>query len=188
MEDKDRKVLVKNRSAATAIISIPNRNINITLAPGQVINTLTAGDIEEFSYQPGGDKMIREYLQLSLEEIDKLALGDPQPEYSYSEKDIIDLLKPANPDNFDLLLDCLDFAPVGVIDLVKKYAVELPLTDTRKLEAIKEKTGFDVAAAIRHAEEEKAETQEEKKGPIRRVTSEPKKETSAVPVRRVVRK
>jgi hypothetical protein len=188
MEDKDRKVSVKNRSAATTIISIPNRNINITLAPGQVVNTLTAGDIEEFSYQPGGDKMLREYLQLSLDEIDKLALGEPQPEYAYTEQDVINLLKPATPDNFDLLLDCLDFAPIGVIDLVKKYAVDLPLTDTRKLEAIKEKTGFDVAAAIRHVEEEKMESQEEKKGPTRRVAAEPKKEVSAVPVRRVIRK
>lgn len=188
MEDKDRKVSVKNRSAATAIITIPNRNINITLAPGQTINTLTAGDIEEFSYQPGGDKMLKGYLQLSLEEIDKLALGEPQPEYSYTEQDVINLLKPATPDNFDLLLDCLDFAPIGVIDLVKKFAVELPLTDTRKLEAIKEKTGFDVAAAIRHAEEEKAEGLEEKKGPVRRVAAEPRKEISTAPVRRVIKK
>ncbi len=178
MEDKTRKILVKNRSSATVIISIPNRNIKVTLQPGQVVNTLTFGDIEDYSYQPGGDRMLREYLQLSEADISQLALGEPQLEYNYSEKDIIALLKPANPDNFDAFLDCLDFAPTGVIDLVKKYAVELPLTDTRKLEAIAEKTGFNAADAIRHAAEEKEVEKEEKKAPQRRVVSKVEQPTT----------
>lgn len=184
MEDKNRKISVKNRSAATVIITIPNRHIRVTLQPGQTVNSLTFADIEDFSYQPGGEKMLQEYLQLGELDIAQLSIGQPQPEYNYSEEDILNLLKPANPDNLDAFLDCLDFAPTGVIDLVKKYAVSLPLTDTRKLEAIKESTGFDAAAAIRHLEEEKNEGAEEPKAPARRVVSEPKKTTT--PGRRVV--
>lgn len=184
MEDKNRKIIVKNRSAATVIIAIPNRHIRVTLQPGQVINTLSFADVEDFSYQPGGEKILKEYLQLGEAEISQLSFGEPQPEYNYSEEDIINLLKPSTPDNYDAFLDCLDFAPTGVIDLVKKFAVSLPLTDTRKLEAIKESTGFDAAAAIRHLEEEKNEGAEEAKAPTRRVVSEPKKTTT--PGRRVV--
>jgi hypothetical protein len=55
----------------------------------------------------------------------------------------------------DSLLDALDFAPAGVVELIKTIAVNLPLTDTQKAHAIKAKTGFDVATAIRHIEEEK---------------------------------
>lgn len=183
MEDKNRKVSVKNRSAATVVLTIPNRHIHITLQPGQVINGLTYADLEDYSYQPGGERILKEYLQLNEIDIAQLDMGEPQLEYNYSEKDIENLLKPATPDNMDSFLDCLDFAPVGVIDLIKKYAVSLPLTDTRKLEAIKEKTGFDAAAAIRHIEEEKNEGAEEAKAPTRRVVSEPKKTTTG---RRVV--
>ena len=68
-------------------------------------------------------------------------------EYHMSEEQIIDLL--LNGD-LDAYLDCLEFAPVGVIDLIKLYAVELPLTDTRKIEALKEKTGFDAAVAYKN--------------------------------------
>lgn len=47
-------------------------------------------------------------------------------------------------------LDCLDFAPAGVIDLVKKYAVDIPLNDVSKRKALLEKTGFDVDMALLH--------------------------------------
>ena len=62
-----------------------------------------------------------------------------------NETQIIELLKSGS---FDAFLDCLQFAPTGVIDLIKTFSVELPLTDTRKIEALKEKTGFDVIKAL----------------------------------------
>lgn len=167
MEDKNRKVSVKNRSSAVVIINIPNRHIRVELQPGQTINTLSFADVEEFSYQPGGDTLLREYLQLAESEIKELPLGEPEQEYYYSEEDVKRLLTEGSIDEF---LDCLDFAPTGVIDLIKKFAVSLPLTDTRKLAAIKEKTGFDAAAAIQHEQESK-EAGETEVTPKRRVTT-----------------
>jgi hypothetical protein len=32
----------------------------------------------------------------------------------------------------DEFLDCLDFAPIGTIDLLKAYCVSLPVTDYEK--------------------------------------------------------
>ena len=52
-------------------------------------------------------------------------------------------------------LDCLDFAPPGVIDLIKKLSVSLPLVNIQKRQALKTKTGFDCDAALKHVMEEK---------------------------------
>ena len=49
----------------------------------------------------------------------------------------------------DEFLDCLDFAPEGTIDIVKKISVDLPLNDVSKRQALLDKTGFDVASVIK---------------------------------------
>ena len=77
--------------------------------------------------------------------------------------------------SLDAFLDALDFAPLGVIDLIKSMAVSLPLTDLNKRKALKEKTGFDVDSALRHLEEEKAEENEDRvvpSAPERRVKTD----------------
>lgn len=188
MEDKNRKVLVKNRSTAEVIITIPNRGIQKTIYPGQTLDSLTFGDLEEFAGLPGGDTLLREYLQLAEVEVKKLDLGDPEPEYNMSEQDVYKLVTTGSMDEF---LDCLDFAPTGVIDIIKKMAVDLPISDMNKMEAIKEKTGFDVSLAIQHKKEEAAEVAASANGtaPKRRVQS--KTEATAAPAkpgRRVVKK
>ena len=48
----------------------------------------------------------------------------------------------------DQLMDALDFAPAGVIDLIKDMSVKLELADIHKRKAILEKTGFNVTKAI----------------------------------------
>ena len=74
-----------------------------------------------------------------------MLLGKVEPEYDYTPTDIKNLLLNGS---LDELLDCLDFAPEGVIEIVKDLAVELPLNDVAKREAILNKTGFNVTNAI----------------------------------------
>jgi len=50
--------------------------------------------------------------------------------------------------SLDEFLDCLDFAPDVVKDMIKDISVTLPLNDVAKRDAIKEKLNFDVARAI----------------------------------------
>ena len=50
--------------------------------------------------------------------------------------------------SLEQLQDCLDFAPSGVIDLVKDYAVKLEINDISKRNAILTATGFNVTRAI----------------------------------------
>ena len=142
---------VKNRSASLAVYSIPEINIRREFAPGEIKN-ITYGELEKLSYQPGGRAIMQNFLQI----IDPEATGDlginREPEYDLSEQQIVDLMTKGSLDAF---LDCLDFAPVGVIDLIKKFSVSLPLNDINKRDALKKKTGFDVTVALANMQKEK---------------------------------
>ena len=66
-----------------------------------------------------------------------------------SELDTIEMLQELlTKGTLDQLKDCLDFAPEGVIELIKKIAVETELPDTLKRAAITKKTGFNIDNAI----------------------------------------
>lgn len=142
---------VKNRSASLAVYSIPEINIRREFAPGETKN-ITYGELEKLSYQPGGRTIMQNFLQI----IDPEVTGDlginREPEYDLSEQQIVDLMTKGSLDAF---LDCLDFAPVGVIDLIKKFSVSLPLNDIDKRDALKKKTGFDVTVALANMQKEK---------------------------------
>lgn len=169
----NKKVIVKNRGGAMVTYSIPELGIRREFAPNEV-KTLTMDELTALSYRPGGTNLMRKHLLIQ----DAAALKDMdmkvEPEYYLDDKGVIDLL---NNGSIDAFLDCLDFAPEGVLDLIKKYAVSLPVNDNRKREAIQNKLSFDVTAAIRHLEEVKAAEAEEKadvkvETPTRRVQPE----------------
>lgn len=144
---------VKNRSAGVATYKIPELGIRRSFSPGEV-KKISAEELEKLTYRPGGMALLANFLQImEPEAIAKVGLN-PQPEYHMSELDIVNLMKNGSLDEF---LDCLDFAPPGVIDLIKKLSVSLPLTDIQKTSALKTKTGFDCAAALKHVMEEKEE-------------------------------
>ena len=174
---------VKNRGAGHITYKIPEDGIRRSFAPGEV-KTISYEELEKLTYQPGGMAILTSFLQV----MDEVVINDfnikAEPEYHMSEADVIILLREGS---FDSFLDALDFAPIGVIDLIKKFSVEMPLTDMNKRKALKEKTGFDIDAALKHKEEDKEETQttilktterrvkpEEKAEPQGRRTSAPK--------------
>jgi hypothetical protein len=148
---------VKNRSASIIIYRIPEEGIRREFAPGEV-KRIELAELEKLNYQQGGKEIIGHFLQVQSEKVMNDLGIKTEPEYNMSEQQVAELLKSGSLDAF---LDCLDFAPVGVIDLVKKYSVILPLQDYDKRKALKEKTGFDVDAALRNIEAEKAESKAE---------------------------
>lgn len=142
---------VKNRSAGVAVYKIPELGIRRSFQPGEV-KQISAEELEKLTYRPGGMAMLSNFLQIqSAEGLQRIGLN-PQPEYHMSEQDIAKMMVSGSLDEF---LDCLDFAPPGVIDLIKKLSVSLPLGDISKRKALKEKTGFDCDAALKHVMEEK---------------------------------
>lgn len=164
--DTEKRFNVKNRSAGMVVYNIPELNIRREFAPSET-KVISFMELEKLSYQSGGRELMTNYLQI-IEEQATEALGvTREPEYNMSEADIVNLIKTGSLDAF---LDCLDFAPEGVIDLVKQFAVAIPMNDIQKIRALKEKTGFDVNAALRHIEEEREEDKPEGTGaPQRRI-------------------
>jgi len=149
--DDNKQVKVKNRVNSLVVYVVPDMGNLKREFQGQEEKILTFEELRKLSYTPGGDVILKDYLVIKDKEVLE-ALGlNVEPEYFYTKEDIIKLLKEGSLDEF---LDCLDFAPDGVIDLVKEYAVTMPLNDVEKRQAILDKTGFDVNIAIELQEEQ----------------------------------
>lgn len=146
--------LVKNRGAGHVSYKIPEDGVRRSFAPGET-KEISYAELEKLTFQPGGMVILTNYLQIMEQEAIKNFGIKAEPEYHMSEADVAKLIKTGSLDAF---LDALDFAPTGVIDLIKKLSVDIPLVDMNKRKALKEKTGFDVDAALRHIEEEKEDT------------------------------
>lgn len=160
---------VKNRSASMVVYSIPEANIRREFAPGET-KKIEKEELDQLSYQSGGRELMLNFLQIQSAEAREALNLKIEPEYNMSEEQIVELILKGSVDAF---LDCLDFAPIGVIDLIKEFAVELPMTDTRKIEALLNKTGFDLNAALANKRAEEAEdAKPEAETPTRRVAVE----------------
>ena len=169
--DSNTTYLVTNRSASVVVYSIPEDNIKREFQPGET-KKIRHAELEKLTYQTGGPLLITNYFLIKNDEAIK-ELGVPtEPEYFMTENEVIELIKSGT---LDAWLDCLDFAPHGVIEMVKKLSVTVPLNDNEKRKTLKEKTGFDVDAAIKHMEEARAEDEElPRSAPQRRVKAEEK--------------
>ena len=167
---------VKNRGAGYVTYRIPEDGIRRSFAPGEV-KTISFEELEKLTYQAGGMAILTKYLQVQdIETINKFNMR-VEPEYHMSEQDVANVMMSGSLDAF---LDVLDFAPVAVIDLVKDMSVKLPLVDMAKRKALKEKTGFDVDAALKHIEEDK----EDEQGTILKQAGERRVKTEEVPAGR----
>lgn len=175
--DNNKIYNVTNRSGSTVVYSIPEENIRREFTPKES-KKITYGELEKLMNRPGGDVIISEYLLIKdVEAVTELEIP-AEPEYFYGEEEIKKLLLTGTIDEF---LDALDFAPEGVIEIIKDMAVTLPLNDVVKREAIKKKTGFDVSKAVQHNAEVQEASSEKAEAPKRRVQAQT---TEAAPARR----
>ena len=185
MENTNTMYKVKNRSSGKVTYSViyNGNKIHQVYNPGEV-KVVPYEELRQLSYQHGGPELIYNYLQIGRPEVLEDLNIAPEPEYYMSENEIKKLLQTGSMDAF---LDCLDFAPMGVIDLIKRYSVELPLGDFNKRRAIKEKLGFDVDAAIKNNEASKEETKKAET-PTRRVVEKKEEVAQSTPARRTTPK
>lgn len=166
MLDKNLEIKVQNRDSGVVGYTIPDLGIHRSFMPGET-KTITVDEIRKLSYMPGGMSIIKNYLLVRNGQLVEEILGYVEPEYAYTANDIKKLLVSGS---LDELKDCLDFAPKGVIELVKKIAVDIKLNDINKRKAIKDSTGFNIDSMIElKIEDEKDSVKEPKKE--RRVTS-----------------
>lgn len=166
MLDKNTLVKVTNRDNGSVGYSIPDLgNLQRRFEAGET-KEVTMEELRKLSYTIGGMVILKEYLLIHNNEAVEELLGQVEPEYYYEESDVKDLLEKGS---LDALKDCLDFAPEGTIELVKKVAVETELNDIKKREAIQSSTGFNISSAIEVNKETSEERPEEVK--VRRTTT-----------------
>ena len=147
--DKNLMYNVTNRSGSTVCYSILEmNNLRRTFAAGET-KKLSYEELEKLTYIPGGLTLISNYLLIKEADVVENLGIHAEPEYHLNRDEVIKLMLTGSLDAF---LDCLDFAPEGVLQIIKDAAVELPLNDVQKREAIKTKLGFDVSAAVANKE------------------------------------
>lgn len=188
--DKDTLISVRNRDNGTVGYSVPDLHVHRSFTKNEK-KMVPMEELRKLVYTPGGLKIVKHYLVIENEEAAKELLGHVEPEYFYSRKDIANLLQYGS---YESLVDCLNFAPVGVIDLVKEIAVKVQLNDVRKRQLIFEKTGFNIDKAIeinketeeeRPTQEKKVRLSDEHKTVVKTVT-EPAVRMTAPPEYKVV--
>lgn len=182
MIEKDTLIKVKNRDSGTVGYTIPELgNLHRSFSKGET-KEIPMDELRKLSYISGGKILLQNYLIVQNQDALKELLSDNvEPEYYYGEEEVKKLLLTGSNDQ---LLDCLEFAPEGVIGLVKDLAVSLKINDISKRNIILEKTGFNVTNAIAINEETIEDEGEEAKSSRRSapVTVEKSDET---PKRRV---
>lgn len=181
--NKNTKIKVTNRSGSSLSYTLPDmNNFRRRFSAGEA-KEIPFEEVQKLTYLPGGAYMLQHYLVIDNIEARDEILGAVELEYDYTETDVRNLLENGS---LDALLDCLDFAPLGVIELVKKLAVEMKIYDTRKRKAIFDKTGCNVESAIRINEETDENVQEEKASGRRVAVAEETKSAAdeSKPVRR----
>lgn len=163
--DKNTIIKICNRDNAAVFYDIPEMNgLHRVFQPNEV-KEVTLEELIKLSYEPGGMSLLKNNFILNNKEAIKIILGQVEPEYNYTPADVKNLLLNGS---LDELLDCLDFAPEGVIELVKTLAVELPLNDVVKREAILEKTNFNVTNAIQIKKDTEADIPQPAAAPTKR--------------------
>lgn len=164
MLDKNTLIKITNRYNGMAGYEVADLGINRLFMAGET-KEVTMEEIRKLSYSIGGMNLLKDCFILDNPEAVAEILGTVEPEYYYTEEEVTKLL---NQGSLAELQDCLDFAPEGTIELVKKIAVETKLNDIQKRKAIFEATGFNVDAAVMVNEATEDEKVEEEK--TRRVT------------------
>lgn len=150
--NNEKMVKVTNRSGSRVVYKIPELNLVRRFVKGET-KTLPYSELQALTNLDGGTAILTNFLRIEDDAVVNELIYNVQPEYYYTDAEVKTLLLHGSNDQ---LLDALDFAPEGVIEMIKNEAVKSKLNDVRKREIIKEKTGFDVTKAIEaNAESEK---------------------------------
>ena len=139
----DTPILVKNRKNGETGYTLDN-NFHREFSYMEE-KKVPFSELRELSYAPGGQYILDNYLIIQDEEALSLLNMNVEPEYTYTEKEIRNVLFNGSIDEF---ADFLDFAPEGAIGIAKDIAVKEEIPDTRKREMLSKRTGLNIDNAI----------------------------------------
>lgn len=138
------KIRVENRTNAIVAYRVPESKVIRRFVAGET-KEIEMGELRQAIQLPGTKRLIESNLIIHSKEAVNELLPNAEPEYFYDKNDVDFLLERGT---LDQLKDALDFAPDGVIDLIKERSVITELNDMRKREAILDATSFNVTGAI----------------------------------------
>lgn len=158
---EEKLVQVRNLMNNKVGYKIPEDNIRREWAPGE-IKELPESEVRKGSYQMGIRRLFQENLCIEDAALAEELVGITEDtiEYKWTVDDVDKLLSTGSMDD---LLDALDFAPEGIIDLIVDRAVKTSLNDMNKRKAISEATGRDLNSMIQFYEEDLEEQGSDKK-------------------------
>ena len=163
--DMKQLINVTNRTPGMVVYKIPEHGIRREFYPKET-KKIPYEELVWLSYIAGGRAIMQDCLLIEEPQATQDLNIHTEPEYFMNEQEVIDMLLQGS---LDQLLDALDFAPVGVIEIIKAQAVSLPIYDMQKREAIYKATGFNVNAAIENSKPDEDEIVEEAPVATRRV-------------------
>lgn len=173
---------VTNRDVGQVGYTLPDRNLHRTFASGET-KKIALEELQQLSYVPGGEYILKNCLIINNTDALSALNIDVEPEYFYTETEIKKILTEGS---LDQLEDCLNFAPEGVLDLIKKIAIEEEIPDTRKRKLISKRTGLNIDNAINvnHIIDADSGSEEVEEAAPKRKTA-PLNADSSAPVRKV---
>lgn len=140
-------VTITNRSSGSVVYRIPEDHIRRAFNIRET-KKVPFSEIIAVAAQNGGPELLYNYFYFEDKNVLEEALHiKPEPEYYLTEDKLPDWIVSSSLEQFQ---DALDFAPDGIKNLIKKLAVDLPLTDTKKCEALKKQLDFDCLQAIKN--------------------------------------
>ena len=119
MLTKETKIKVINKDCGIVGYAVPDLNVQRNFAPGES-KDITFEELERLTFVPGGETILKELLEITNEEAVKALLNNVELEYHYTKEDVKRLMQTGTLDQF---LDCLDFAPEVIKEMVKTMAV-----------------------------------------------------------------
>ena len=135
-------IKVYNRSTGMVYYSLPELGIRRAFNLGEIKN-IDEKELEALSQIDGGLILLKENLLVDDKDWVEKHFEAPIEYWWKPEK----IKKAMLEDSLELFSETLDYAPEGVLDFIKMFSWQVPLTDLNKIAVLKEKTGFDAQAA-----------------------------------------
>jgi len=152
---------VMNRDTGQTGYSLPELNIRRVFNVGE-IKELKEEEILALYNTDAGRLMLSHILQVQNKEfVIKNIWPDAPIEYFWTKEQIIKCLMEDSP---ELFAETLDYAPEGVINILKDLAWRTPITDLNKVQIMRQKLGFDPIKAHEVMTKQAPETKSERKG------------------------
>ncbi len=148
---KNTKIEVVSRYAGSIAIKEMNTGIVRTWPKCGDKLYLTEENIYNLVMAPGGRTIVENYLIVKNAEVLEDIEVATEPEYHFEVKEITDLLTNGTEEE---LIDAINFAPKGVLELIKDISVEIQLPNMNKRKIVDDMLQVDITKMIEIANTE----------------------------------